>query len=91
MQCYSAFASIDSNDDDTNNDDDKNFSVYVTVLLIVVAFSCFMGGAAIAYCATHYYINNRSLKEPLLEDVKYGQVNTNDNSIVDHGGLKPVV
>lgn len=76
IQCYDAFSMTNTDSDDDN--DNKNRQLYITVLLIVTAISCFLGGAAMSFCATHYYINNKSLKEPLL-DTKYDAVPLNNN------------
>lgn len=79
IQCYDAFSMTDNGSDD----DDKNDHIYVTILLIVTAFSCFLGGAAMSFCATRYFVNSKSLKEPLLE-TKYDPVPlSNDDRMVN--------
>lgn len=80
IQCYDAFSMIDNGNDDNN--DDKEHQLYITILLIVTAISCFLGGASISFCCTHYHIRNKSLKEPLL-DTKYDPVPLgNDDRVV---------
>lgn len=81
IQCYDAFSMVtpDSNKDD----DDDTITLHLMIMLIVTAVSCFLGGAAVSYCATHYFFGNKSLNEPLM-DTKYDALPlSNDDRLVN--------